>query len=124
MKTDKEYLQLCRQLIEQKLGWTSLSEWRNYEFTELSDKIFEATDIQLSTTTLKRVFGKLKYESLPSSVTLNTLAQYLGFENWMQFKSQQKAPLQFSPEKTVSAVIPRKKQIIRKLALTAVLFTA
>ncbi len=124
MNTDKEYLQHIRRLIEQKLGWTSLSEWRNYEFTELSEKIFDATNIQLSTTTLKRVFGKLKYESLPSSVTLNTLAQYLGFENWMHFKSQQNISLPTLPLKSVSVVIPLKKQIIRKLAIIAIFFTA
>ncbi len=76
-------------MIEDKLQWLSANEWRNYEFNELSEKILDSTGINLSATTLKRIFGKLKYESLPSSVTLNALANYLGYENWMDFKSKQ-----------------------------------
>ncbi|MEO7311148.1 MAG: hypothetical protein ABIX01_12175 [Chitinophagaceae bacterium] len=75
------------QLLEQKLGWQPVGEWRNYEFNELSEKIWDVTGIQLSAVTLKRVFGKLKYNSLPSSATLNALANFLGFKNWMDFRS-------------------------------------
>ncbi len=85
---DIEYLQHCKVLIEEKLNWRPSEEWRNYEFTELSEKIFEDTNVSLSITTLKRVFGKIKYESLPSSTTLNTLANYIGFSSWMDFKSK------------------------------------
>ena len=85
---DIEYLQRCREMIEKKLNWRPASEWRNYEFAELSEKIMEATGVNLSSTTLKRLFGKIKYESLPSSATLNTLAGYIGFSNWMEFKSK------------------------------------
>ena len=90
MNHDTEYLQLCIKLIEQKLNWPPSGEWRNYEFTELSDKILDATGVNLSVTTLKRVFGKVKYESLPSSATLNTLATFLGYQSWMYFKSREK----------------------------------
>jgi len=85
---DIEYLQHCKVLIEEKLNWRPAGEWRNYEFTELSEKIFDCTSVSLSITTLKRVFGKVKYESLPSSTTLNALANYIGFSSWMDFKSQ------------------------------------
>lgn len=89
MSYDTQYLERCRELIEEKCGWPPAREWRNFEFAELSDRILESTSVQLSTTTLKRIFGKLRYESLPSSVTLNALAKYLGYENWMQFKTTQ-----------------------------------
>src|SRR6187402_2246210 len=89
MNHDTEYLQLCIRLIEQKLNWRPAEEWRNYEFTELSEKILDATGVNLSATTLKRIFGKLKYESLPSSATLNALAAFLGYASWMDFKSKQ-----------------------------------
>ena len=85
---DTEYLQLCIRLIERKLNWRPAEEWRNYEFTELSEKILDATNVNLSATTLKRVFGKLKYESLPSSATLNALVAFLGYTSWMDFKSK------------------------------------
>lgn len=83
---DYESLQQCRNMIEAKLGWPPVSDWRDFEFIELSEKIFESTSVQLSTTTLKRLFGKVRYDNLPSSATLNTLAKYLGYEHWMEFK--------------------------------------
>jgi hypothetical protein len=89
MNHDTKYLQLYIRLIEQKLNWRPAAEWRNYEFTELSEKILDAVGVNLSATTLKRVFGKLRYESLPSSATLNALAAFLGYSSWMEFKSQQ-----------------------------------
>jgi len=89
MDHDTGYLQLCTRLIEEKLNWRPAEEWRNYEFTELSEKILDATSVNLSATTLKRIFGKLKYDSLPSSATLNALAAFLGYESWMDFKSKQ-----------------------------------
>jgi hypothetical protein len=112
MNHDTEYLQLCIRLIEQKLNWRPVDEWRNYEFTELSEKILDATSVNLSATTLKRIFGKLKYESLPSSATLNALAAFLGYASWMDFKS--KHPLnEREPEKTTAA---RKKFLLQHKA--------
>ena len=105
---DTEYLQLCIKLIEQKLNWRPAEEWRNYEFTALSEKILDSTGVNLSATTLKRIFGKLKYESLPSSATLNALAAFLGYASWMDFKSKQ--PLT-KPQKTVTA--PGKKLLLQ-----------
>lgn len=113
MSYDTGYLQLCREMIEKKLGWPPSSEWRDFEFTELSDKIFDATGIQLSSTTLKRVFGKVKYDSLPSSATLNALVQYLGYENWMQFKAEQPAN-EKKEEKIISPITKNKHSISRK----------
>ena len=109
---DTEYLQLCIRLIEQKLNWRPAEEWRNYEFTELSEKILDATSVNLSATTLKRIFGKLKYESLPSSATLNALAAFLGYASWMDFKSKQPFNKQ-EPEKTTTT---RKKFLLQHSA--------
>jgi hypothetical protein len=109
MNHDTEYLQLCIRLIEQKLNWRPADEWRNYEFNELSDKILDATGVNLSATTLKRVFGKLKYESLPSSATLNALAAFLGYASWMDFKSKQ--PL--NKQEVEKATAARKKFLLQ-----------
>jgi len=54
----------------------------------LSEKIHERTGVALSHVTLKRVWGKVKYDSLPNTHTLDTLVQFLGYENWRDFKSQ------------------------------------
>jgi hypothetical protein len=54
MNHDTEYLQLCIRLIEQKLNWRPAEEWRNYEFTELSEKILDATSVNLSANNFKK----------------------------------------------------------------------
>jgi hypothetical protein len=84
---DSYYVSICRNSIEKKLQWPTCEEWRDFEFSELADRIFEKTGVQLSTTTLKRFFGKVKYESTPSSVTLNAIARFLEYDNWMEFKN-------------------------------------
>lgn len=79
-------LQDCLLLIEKKLNWGSSKDWLNQDFQLLSDRIFEETRVRLSITTLKRVWGKVSYNSAPSISTLNTLALFLGHENWSTFK--------------------------------------
>lgn len=76
----------CKNLIEEKLGWGNSEKWTNQDFEELSQQIFEATSITLSPTTLKRIWGKVKYDSAPTITTLNTLAQFIGFEHWRAFR--------------------------------------
>jgi hypothetical protein len=121
MNYDTGYLQRCRELIEEKLCWPPAGEWRDFEFTELSDKIFDSTSIQLSTTTLKRIFGKVKYDSLPSSATLNALAKYLGYENWMQFKAGQTTHEKEEPEETP---VPKEETKTRRFSRKAMIGAA
>ena len=79
-------LQQCLQQIEEKLGWGSSADWLNQDFQLLSDRIFEETRVRLSITTLKRVWGKVNYDSVPSISTLNALALFLGYENWSSYR--------------------------------------
>lgn len=75
-------------LIEKKLGWGSSDSWHNDMFVELSERIQQETKVLLSSVTLKRVWGRIDYQSAPSITTLNTLSQFAGFENWRDFKSK------------------------------------
>ncbi len=85
----KEYndVQRCLILIEEKLNWGSSKKWHNDVFIELSERIQEETKVLLSSTTLKRVWGRVNYKSAPSISTLNALAQFAGFLNWRDFKN-------------------------------------
>jgi hypothetical protein len=87
--TEELLKESCKQLIEEKLGWGSSVDWTNRDFDLLSDKIYEDTGVNLSQTTLKRIWGKVKYDSLPTVTTLNTLARFLGFEHWRDFRQKQ-----------------------------------
>lgn len=80
-----DLLQQCCTLIGQKLGWGDSDDWQNQDFETLSARIFDQTQVVLSVSTLKRVWGKVKYDSLPSLTTLNTLAIFAGYENWRHF---------------------------------------
>ncbi|MET3882150.1 hypothetical protein ABIE54_001039 [Chitinophagaceae bacterium OAS944] len=59
---------------------------------KLSEAIFDRTQIRLSVTTLKRIWGRLKYDSAPTLTTLNTLAQFAGYVDWLQFKQKEDQP--------------------------------
>ena len=86
MDAEEILLQKCKNLIQQKLGWEESDTWTNHDFQMLSEKIQTETGVNLSVATLKRIWGKVKYDSKPTITTLNTLAQFLGHENWRAFK--------------------------------------
>lgn len=101
MVTEEALLTKAKQLIEEKIQWGDSSDWTNQDFVALSEKIQEQLNIPLSHVTLKRIWGKVKYESLPNTHTLNTLVQFVGYENWREFKIKNSTPpVQPSPAKT------------------------
>ncbi len=89
MDADDRLLQECKSQIEKKIGWENSESWTNHDFQTLSDKIQEETGVNLSIATLKRIWGKVRYDSKPTITTLNTLAKFLGLESWREFKQQQ-----------------------------------
>lgn len=83
---DLRYLDSCRSLIEAKLDWGPGSEWTTSDFEELSELISTDTGTSLGATTLKRIWGRVKYESNPSRHSLNILASYVGHSSWRSFQ--------------------------------------
>jgi len=88
MKTVEFLIEKTIKLYESNTGWGDSDEWTNQDFVLLSRKIQQRTGVALSHVTLKRVWGKVKYDSQPSTYTLDTLVQFLGYENWRDFRSQ------------------------------------
>lgn len=86
MLTDEILLSKAKELIESKINWGDSKDWTNQDFVALSEKIQEQINVPLSHVTLKRIWGKVKYDSLPNTHTLNTLVQFVGYENWRAFK--------------------------------------
>ena len=105
MKKYPEYdnVRQCLRQIEEKLKWGSSAKWHNNVFIELSEKIQLETDVVLSPTTLKRVWGKVKYDSAPSISTLNTLSQFAGYNNWRDFKLRTISETSDEIEKKISS---------------------
>lgn len=86
VETDDSVIQSCLRKIESQLGWGNGEEWSTQDFESLSKKIQESTGVALSVATLKRIWGKIKYDSKPTVTTLNALAQFIGYENWRTYK--------------------------------------
>lgn len=82
----------CLNDIEATLNWGSSLQWSNYDFEKLSGAIEEKTGVLLSVTTLKRIWGKIKYDHSPTITTLNTLAKFLGFEDWREYVHRAEEP--------------------------------
>lgn len=86
VKKDVDSLARCRHQIEQLSGLGSGEGWTTADFDQLSEAILATTGACLSVTTLKRVWGKVRYDSSPTITTLNVLVQYLGYSNWHDFQ--------------------------------------
>ena len=119
MEAEDELLQECKDQIEKKIGWENSESWTNHDFQTLSDKIQEATGVNLSVATLKRIWGKVKYDSKPTITTLNTLAKFLGHESWREFRQKQasvkpldkRAPSESQP--SFKSTKPKTNRLIR-----------
>jgi hypothetical protein len=72
-------------IIEDQLDWGDASAWQSKDFEILNQLIFEKTKVSLSSSTLRRVWGRVEYNHLPSGTTLDTLSKFAGFENWRAF---------------------------------------
>ena len=55
------------------------------DFERLSELVFEKVHQNVSSTTLKRLWGYLKDSSMPRESTLDILAQFVGYSNWQDF---------------------------------------
>src|SRR5882724_4707903 len=90
----KEHPDIARwkKLAEQSLEWGPSLDWNDYDFERLSERIFARTDVRLSISTLKRIWGKVRYESSPNTATLNALARFLECEDWRDFQQKNTRP--------------------------------
>lgn len=97
MQAETDNIAKCRTLIEQKLGWGSGNTWQSGEFEKLSDTVFEETGVMLSSSTLKRIWGRVRYDSTPNRATLNALAQFAGYKDWREFVAKVNEPAATKP---------------------------
>jgi len=84
---DQSDINFCLRAIEQRVAWGSSELWTNHDFELLGEEIYAKTNVHLSITTLKRIWGKVDYQSKPSTSTLNVLAQFLDFKHWRDFQN-------------------------------------
>lgn len=124
MTDESHYLSKCLLLIEEKLGWGKSSDWQTRDFESLSERMFEETKVLISTSTLKRIWGKVRYDSAPNMATLNTLAQFIGVENWRAFIAAEKGLVKHSRQKSArSSRLPIKALLLGFSFLFIIVFT-
>jgi hypothetical protein len=95
MNDYKKHIAHCFKLISDKLSRGPMELWDTRDFQVLSDSIHNETGILLSISTLKRLSGRIHYSSRPNTNTLDTLAKYVGYDNWRVFLKS------FEPTKVV-----------------------
>ena len=84
---DSNCLIECRKQIERKLNWLNADDLKQRDFQYLSDAVFEKTKIQLSLSTVKRLWADSYNRSFQIS-TLDALARYLDYQSWHHFKEK------------------------------------
>lgn len=58
------------------------------EFNELSSQIYLKTKARISVSSIKRLWGYVKYDNFPSRTTLNILARFNDFKDWESFQKE------------------------------------
>ena len=102
--SEKEYIALCKQLIEEKFHFENEDgTLRQRDLEYLADNIEERSGIKLSLSTLKRLWKK-DYDQTPHPSTLQALVSVLGYKDWQDFKIRQ------SSSPTTSFMVQEKKR--------------
>jgi len=74
-------LNILKKLVETKIGRTVKTRG---DCQLISDAILESLDVEISYSTIKRVYG-LNASTKPNTKTLNTLAKFIGYNNYFHF---------------------------------------
>ncbi len=88
------HLEICCRYAAEKYGKPVISEWTNGDYIKLGGILSKHTDVYISASTLKRIFGKLKTSGryYPQKATRDALANYTGFTNWETFIQKHPRP--------------------------------
>ena len=86
MQNEVIYINYWKSKVAAVNGWSDDERINDLDFENLANDIFNKTGVLLSITTLKRIWGKVNYQSKPSASTLNGLAKYVDYDSWREFK--------------------------------------
>ncbi len=89
-KSEKRYIEHIVLLISTELK-VEPNAWQQRDFENLNILIEEKTGVNLSVSTLKRIW-KQQFSNIPQKNTLNALASFMGYKDWFEFKKQNLVP--------------------------------
>jgi transcriptional regulator with XRE-family HTH domain len=84
---EQAYITLCKEQIEKKFAFGNGNGYTQRDLELLAQHIEEKTGINLSLSTLKRLW-KGHFKQSPQIATLNALAAVLDYKDWQAFKLQ------------------------------------
>lgn len=114
-----EALARLRDLIEEMVG-RKMKTPKDFDF--LAGQIFDKLHENVSSTTLKRIWGYLPETSAPRISTLDLLAQFVDYEDWDSFCRQDEQPSEPQPSEEQKTRNSRRRftMIWVSIALAAV----
>lgn len=109
---DSEQLRIgrCKTLIEERLDWKESRYWTHRDYEYLRETVFKKTGTLLSVSTFKRLWKD--QHGLPHPSTLDALAAFLDYEDWLEFKCKIDGA---SPSSEVNAGMSRFRPILMRL---------
>lgn len=90
MKTERYYIALCRKEIEKEFSFGNGNGYTQRDLEFLSNHIEEKTGVNISLSTLKRLW-KDNYKQSPQLATLNALVAIINYKDWQDFKQANQA---------------------------------
>ncbi|MBT28527.1 MAG: hypothetical protein CMO01_02620 [Thalassobius sp.] len=112
MLSDEDfYIKEVKKQIENQLGWPSSDSWKQRDYLNLIDLIDKKSEINLSLSTIKRIW-KPDYKGSPHPSTLNAFALFLGYKNWLNFKENNSPSLNEQQETTSTKEQRFKKSLL------------
>jgi len=121
------HLEICCHYVGEKYDNAVIASWTNGDYIKLSSILSHKTNVQISPSTLKRIFGKLKTTEryYPQKATRDALAHFAGFKDWETFVQKHPRPVkteepkQEKAEKKIEepATPPVQKKVRKKRSL-------
>lgn len=103
---ENQIIELLKKQTEQTFGQAVRTP---KDFTLLTERIYDRIHVQISPTTLKRLWGYLREPVTPRPSTLNFLAQYVGYSNLSSFCESMKCPLDPQSHLLLSQMLSSEK---------------
>ncbi|WP_419699560.1 hypothetical protein [Mucilaginibacter sp. NFX135] len=120
MQEEAPYINTWCKTVERSLDWGESSSWNDHDFEKLGELIFQKTGTLLSITTLKRIWGRVKYNNSPTIATLNTMARFAGAEDWRIYKKNITAEKKICTPPVSQTGIKQKGYIIVAMGMALV----
>ncbi len=112
--SDEVAVARLREKIEEKLGRPIRSP---KDFNFLAVEIFAEVHVNISATTLKRVWGYIEGGKMPRLSTLDVLAWFVGYDDWESFKQEVSDGGGKMPKGTPQTNLRRRLMVLTALVL-------